>query len=66
MNISRVTSKNAEDRTTDEPEFKSIAIIGKYYTNSKIRICKSKCNNYKNSCSNNNNIVLKSKYSSGL
>jgi hypothetical protein len=61
MNIPRVTSKSAEGRSIDKPEFKSVAIIGKYYTNSKIRICKSKCNNYKNSCSNNNNIMLKSK-----
>jgi hypothetical protein len=38
MNIPRVTSKNAEDRSRDKPEFKPIAIIGKYYTNPKIRI----------------------------
>jgi len=61
MNTPSVTSKNAEVRSIDKPEFESVAIIGKYYTNSKVRICKLKCNNYKNSCSNSNNIMLKSK-----
>jgi hypothetical protein len=37
MNIPRVTSKNSEDRSIDKGEFKSTAINGKYYTNSKIR-----------------------------
>jgi hypothetical protein len=60
LNIPKVTSKSAEDRSIDKPVFKSVAITGKYYTNSKIRICKSKRNNYKNSCSNNNDIMPKS------
>ena len=59
MNLPRVTSKNAENISIDKAEFKSTAINGKYYTNYKIRISKSQCNNYKNSRSNN--ILLKSK-----
>lgn len=53
MNLPRVTSKNAEDISIDKAEFKSTAINGKYYTNYKIRISKSQCNDYKNSRSNN-------------
>jgi len=37
MDIPSVTSKNAEVRSIDKPEFETVAIIGKYYTNSKIK-----------------------------